>query len=152
MSDSSCNTTQKCRFCYSYKPPGPIINECKPLVCATDSYLSSISSLMPVVNNDTRTTERSLLLQAQTAFLQEVSANAITSTVQYTIANSTMITSTVYGQILEVQRLRYLPYQPYIPPMIPSSVIQLQMNTVNAGVPQSFFTMMDCKGSQSVTT
>jgi len=142
----------KCRFCYSYTPPGPIEPECKPLICATDSYLQQISSLMPVIYNDTRTTERSLLLQQQQVFLQEVSASSIASTVQYTIQNSTIITSTVYGQLLEVQRARYLPYQPVPQMFIPSSVIQLQMNTVNAGVPHSFFTIMDCKGSQSVTT
>jgi hypothetical protein len=147
-----CSTIQKCRFCYSYKPPGIIQTECKPIVCATDTYLSSISSLAPVINNDTQTTERSLLLQLQRSFLQEVNTSSIASTVQYTVANSTIITSTLYGQLVNLVQTRYLPYQRLGPMFIPSSVIQLQMNTVNVGVPESFFTIMDCKGNQFVTT
>ena len=58
----------------------------------------------------------------------------------------------IYAQLLQVRQNRYQPYQPYIPPFIPSSVIELQMRTVNVGVPHSFFTIADCKGSQSVTT
>jgi hypothetical protein len=68
------------------------------------------------------------------------------------IENNSLITSTIYGQLLQVRNDRYLPYRPYIPPIVPSSVMQLQMATVNAGVPMSFFTIADCKGSQFVTT
>jgi hypothetical protein len=91
-------------------------------------------------------------LHQQRLFLQEVNATNVASTVQQTLANSTSITSTLYGQLLQVRRDRYQPYQPYVPPVMPPSVIQLQMNTVNVGVPHSFFTISDCKGSQSVTT
>jgi hypothetical protein len=144
--------TPACRFCYSYKPPGPIDICCDPPVCTTNEYLSSISSLAPVTYNSSRTSEQSLLLAQQRDFLQEVNTANIASTVQTTLQTSTIITSTLYGQLLQVRQDRYQPFQPYVPPMIPSSVIQLQMNTVNAGVPHSFFTIMDCKGSQSVTT
>ena len=143
---------QTCRFCYSYKAPGFVQKECTPPVCATDSYLSSISSLAPVIYNDSQTTQRSLLLQQQKIFLQEVNSSSITSTVQYTISNSTIITSTLYGELLEVRESRYLPYKPYMPMIIPSSVIELQMQTANVGVPHSVFTIMNCKGSQFVTT
>lgn len=148
--NSNCN--QVCRFCYNYKPPGPIIECCVPKVCATDEFLGSISSLMPVVNNSTRASERSLLLQNQQQFLTAVYTNNTNSTIQSTIQNSTMITSTLYGQLLQLQSQRALPYQPYVYPCVPQSVIDFQMATVNAGVPHSFFTIADCKGSQSVTT
>lgn len=152
-----CSTIQNCnpvrsRFCYSYKPPGIITECCTPIVCATNEYLSSISSLSPVIYNDSQTTQQSLLQYREQLFLQEIQTSSITSTVNYTITNSTSITSTLYGELLELGRTRYLPYQRLPVPCPPSSVVQLEMQTVNVGVPMSFFTIMDCKGSQSVTT
>lgn len=151
MNPSTC-LTNKCRFCYNYKPQGFIDPCCPPQLCATNSYLSSISTLPNVMNNNIRTTEQSLLLAKQRKFLLDSNKILLVSTLEYNIQNSTLITSTVYGQLLNLRNQRYEPYQPYIPPMIPSSVIQLQMNTINVGVPMSFFTIADCKGSQSVTT
>ncbi len=150
---NNCSDIKKCRFCYSYKPPG-IGGQlcCEPPVCTTNSTLSSLSSLAPVVNNSSRTSERSLLLSQQQEFLLGVNSTNVASTVAGTYANSAVISSTLYGQLLQVRSDRYLPYQPYMPMVIPPSVIQLQMNTVNVGVPHSFFTIADCKGSQSVTT
>jgi hypothetical protein len=139
----------KCRFCYSYTPSGFIDNCCVPPVCATNEYIGQISSLPMVINNSTRLTERSLLLGSQQQYFAEQSAKAIASTVNYTLQNTTSITSTIYGQLIEVKRERYLPY---VYPVTPPSVIQLQMNNINAGVPHSFFTVADCKGVQSVTT
>jgi hypothetical protein len=153
----SCSTIQNCnpvrsRFCYSYKPPGIIAECCVPIVCATNEYLSSISSLAPVIYNDSQTTQQSLLLYQERTYLQDIQTSSITSTVNYTINNSTMITSTLYGELLELGRTRYLPYQRLPVPCPPPSVVQLEMQTVNAGVPHSFFTILNCKGSQSVTT
>jgi hypothetical protein len=152
-----CSTIQNCnpvrsRFCYSYKPPGVIAECCTPIVCTTNEYLSTISSLGPVIYNDSQTTQQSLLLQVQRTFLQDVQTSSIASTVNYTINNSTSITSTVYGELLELRQTRLLPYQRLPTPCPPPSVIELQMRTVNVGVPESFFTILNCKGSQSVTT
>jgi hypothetical protein len=146
---TDCNN--KCRFCYSYKPPGPIDTCCIPKTC-TNEDLMVISTIQPVVLNNTQTSERSLLLQIQQQTIQDSATMLINSTLQNNIANSTIIASTIYGQLLEIRSDRYLPYRPYIPPVIPSSVMELQMNTVNAGVPMSFFTIANCKGSQFVTT
>lgn len=142
----------KSRFCYNYKPPGLVEPCCTTVPCTTNEFISSISSLTMVTYNSTRTSERSLLLQKQQEFLQGIQTATTASTIQSTVQNSAVITSTLQGQLLQVRDARYLPYAPYIPPIIPSSVVQLQMATVNVGVPQSFFTIMDCKGSQSVTT
>ena len=139
------------RFCYNYKAPGIINNCCQPQVCATNDFLSSVSSLTMVTNNSTRTSERSLLIGQQQQYFQELNATAVASTVQNTLQNSSIIASTIYGQLLQLSTQRYLPYQPYIYPTVPSSVVQLQMATANAGVPHSFFTYMNCKGVQSVT-
>jgi len=145
-----CNS--KCRFCYNYKPQSLVETCCVPPVCATNESIALISSCLPVVNNSNKTSERSLLLQAQQTFLREVAATNIASTIQYTQQNISSINNTLYGQLQLVRKQRYEPYQPYIPPVIPQSVMELQMNTVNAGVPVSFFTIADCKGSQFVTT
>lgn len=102
--------------------------------------------------NDTRTTERSLLLGNQLQSYIKNYSTSTTSTLQYTTLHNAAITSTIYGQLLEVKQARYQPYQPYIPPFIPPSVMELEMKTVNVGVPESFFTMANCKGNQSVTT
>lgn len=144
--------TNKCRFCYSYTPPGPIDNCCEPQVCATNQYLGQISTLPMVVNNSTQLSERSLLLGSQQQYLQEQAYQQISSVVYNTVQNQTAITSTLYGQLLQVGRERQLPYQPYMPPVIPPSVVQLQMNTINVGVPHSFFTCADSKGVQFITT
>jgi hypothetical protein len=146
------NCVAKSRFCYSYKPPGLVEPCCTPMVCATNEHIALIASQPMVVNNSTRTTERSLLLQAQQQFLQGVQSTSNNIVIQNTIQNSSIITSTLYGQLLGIKAQRYEPYRPYVPEFIPSSVIQLQMATANAGVPHSFFTATDCKGVQSVTT
>jgi hypothetical protein len=144
--------TNKCRFCYSYTPPGPIDNCCIPPLCATNEYLGQISTLSKVINNSTRLSEHSLLLGSQQQYFQQQSTQHINKIVQSTISNSNSITSTIYGQLLQVQQQRLLPYQPYMPPVIPQHVIDLQMTTANIGVPHSFFTIADCKGVQSITT
>ena len=142
----------KCRFCYSYTPPGPVENCCVPQVCATNEHIALISSLPIVTNNSHKTTERSLLLASQQQMFQANNISQVSSIVSNTIANNALITSTIQGQLIGIQRDRYLPYRPYIPPVIPQSVIDLQMNTANAGVPHSVFTIANCKGSQFVTT
>lgn len=153
MNFTTINTSlPKSRFCYSYKPPGLVEPCCTPIVCATNEHMALIASQPNVVNNSTRTSERSLLLQTQQQFLQGVQSTNNNIVIQNTLQNSSIITSTLYGQLLGIKAQRYEPYRPYVPEIIPSSVIQLQMATANAGVPQSFFTAADCKGVQSVTT
>jgi hypothetical protein len=144
--------TNKSRFCYSYKPPGNVENCCAPQVCATNEFISSLSSLPTVINNSSRTSERSLLLSQQQQYLQENAYQATSTIIQSTIANSAAITSTLQGQLIQVQQIRALPYQPYIYPNMPQSVKDLQMATMNVGVPHSFITAADCKGVQYVTT
>jgi hypothetical protein len=144
--------TNKSRFCYSYKPPGLVESCCTPTACATNEHIGLISSLQMVTFNSTRTTERSLLLYNQQQYLQATQTAVVSSIIQSTIVNSAVITSTLQGQRLQIAENRYLPYKPYVYPCIPSSVVQLQMATANAGVPMSFFTAADCKGVQSVTT
>lgn len=151
MQDSN-SCINKSRFCYAYTPQGLIENCCKPTLCATNQHIALISSIPMVVNNSTKTTEKTLLLSMQQQFLQCNVASQVSSVVSTTIANSDSIANTLFGQLQEIKRARYEPYQPYIPPVIPQHVMDLQMATANAGVPHSFFTVADCKGVQSVTT
>lgn len=153
ITNSTCNANaNKSRFCYSYTPPGPIENCCKPIICATNEHIQLISSIPMVINNSTKTTERSLLLSAQQQFIQENISLQVSSAVASTISNTTTIENTLFGQLQHIQQERYLPYKPYMPPVIPQHVMELQMNTVNTGVPHSFFTCADSKGVQFVTT
>ena len=90
-----------------------------------------------------------MLLSRQACFLKGVQSTITMSTVQSTIANAAAINSTIYSQLLDIKTQRYTPYQPYIPPFIPSSVMELQQKTANVGNPMPPF--MNCKGSQFVT-
>jgi hypothetical protein len=142
----------KSRFCYNYKAPGFIQPCCKPVVCASSTYLNAIASTPSIVNGETRTTQGSLLAAKQKSVLQDAAQASITSTIQYTQQNAAAISAQIQGQLDQLTVQRYVPYQPYIYPVVPVSVMQLQMATANVGVPMSFFTAMDCKGNQFVTT
>ena len=141
--------TQNCRFCYSYKPPGFIQPCCPPILAADLQTLSSISSTTFKVNNNINNTDQTMLLSRQACFLQGIQRTLTLSTIQSTIANASVINSTIYSQLLGVKAQRYVPYQPYVPPFIPSSVMELRQKTANVGNPMPPF--MNCKGSQFIT-
>ena len=138
-------TTPTCRFCYSYKPPGFIQTICDVSVM----NLSTMCSQSTIVNNNTQTSCSALLLSRQQQFQLQNQSMILNSTLQSTINNADSINQAVYSQLLDIRNQRYVPYQPYIPPVIPSSVIQLQMMTANVG--NTMPNIMKCKGSQSVT-
>jgi len=147
-----CQPCQKSRFSYNYKPPGIIEPCCKPIVCATDALIASLSALPEVVNNSSRTTESSLL-QAIVRKQQQCNLTKTTnSTIQSTIANAAAINENIFNQLINVRDQRYAPYQPYIYPVVPPSVMELQMRTANVGVPHTVNTIANCRGSQFVTT
>jgi hypothetical protein len=72
--------------------------------------------------------------------------------VQCTIQQSTILSNQIYSQLIQAGAQRYLPYQPYIFPVVPSSVTQLQMATANVGVPMTPITCQSGKGNQTVTS
>ncbi len=139
----------KNRFCYNYKAPGFIQPCCKPVVAATNAYLSSISCGSGMISGQTQS---ALLQLKQEACIGSQWSTLMSSTIQSTIQNSNAISAQVYAQLLDVNKRRYEPYQPYIYPVIPSSVIQLQMATANVGVPMSVITCLSGKGNQYITT
>ena len=141
--------TPTCRFCYSYKPQGFIQPCCPPIVSADLQTLSSISCTPFKVNNNINNSDQAMLLTKQACFLKGIQSTITLSTIQSTIANATAINSNIYLQLLSVKEQRYAPYQPYIPPFIPSSVMELRQNTANVGNPMPPF--MNCKGSQFIT-
>jgi hypothetical protein len=95
--------------------------------------------------------DQSLLSICKNNTIQQFKEQQFQSTLQYTLQNSNAITMDLQNQTNSVKQQRYSPYQPYYPPVMPLSVIELKAKTANVGVPMSFFTMKDCKGSQSVT-
>ena len=147
-----CPTPIKCRFCYSYKPPGLVEPTCIPVVCASNQFLSTISLLPEVTNNSTRTIESSLLQAMVKKQQQCIEQQTVNSTIQSTIANAAAINENVFSELINLKNQRYVPYQPYIYPVVPPSVMELQMRTANVGVGVSPDTIMNCKGSQFVTT
>jgi hypothetical protein len=144
--------TPACRFCYSYKPPGLVEPCCSPVVCATNETLAVRASLQPVVNNNSQTTERSLLLYGQQQTLVESYQTNVSQIRTYTQQNQATINQQLAAQLIQLGKDRYQPYQPYMPPVIPPSVMELNMRTVNVGVPVPVMTIARCKGSQFVTT
>ena len=139
------------RFCYNYKPSGFIQPCCPPVVAATNSYLSSISCLTLITNGQTQTTQSALLAYRQKCFLQNQTSTMQCNTIQSTVQNTTSISDIIYAQLVQLGKDRYTPYQPYIYPVVPLSVIQLQMATANVGVPKTPITCLTGKGNQTVT-
>jgi len=103
------------------------------------------------IYNSAQTTQRSFLLASQQQQFALNSSTLITSTLQTTLSNADTITAQLQGQLQQVRNQRYVPYQPYVPTVLPSSVLELQRKTANAGVPMSVFTIANCRGSQFVT-
>jgi len=143
--DRNRMATPTCRFCYSYKPPGFI----QPVCNISVMDLSTICSQSTITNNNTQTNCSALLLAKQQQFQLQNQSTILSSTIQSTINNAASINSTVYGQLLDLKNQRYAPYQPYIPEVMPESVLQLQRMTANVG--NTMPNIMKCKGSQSVT-
>ena len=140
----------KNRFCYSYKPKGFIQPCCPPIVSATNQFVSSIACTNATIYGESRTNQGAFLLTKQQDIIQTAQSTIIGNTVQNTITNASKIAAQIQSQLIQIGQQQYIPYQPYIPPVMPSSVIQLQMATVNVGVPMSFLTMSNCKANQSV--
>jgi hypothetical protein len=144
--------TPACRFCYNYKPPGPIDTCCAPTICTTSTEIAIRASIPDVVNNSTQTSQQSLLLAKQRQYLQDVQAKKIAQLVLATQANQQKINKQIEGELAQLKAERYQPYQPYIYPTVPRSVMELQMATANVGNPMPPATIASCKGSQFVTT
>lgn len=143
----------KSRFCYSYKPPSAVEVCCPTPNNKTADQLSTIRTIPSIINNSTQTSDRTLLLQQQKQFTLQSLQMVTQSTILYTLQNQDYITSTLNTQLITLQKDRYVPFQPYIYPVIPLSVTQLQMATANVGVPMPDLTgCAKAKGSQFTTT
>jgi hypothetical protein len=105
-----------------------------------------------VVNNNSRTTERSLLLYGQQEVLIKSYQTNVAQISTYTQQNLSTINRQLAAQLIQLGNDRYQPYQPYIPPVVPPSVMELDMQTRNVGVPVPVMTIARCKGNQFVTT
>lgn len=143
--------TPACRFCYSYTPPGPIDTCCPLPPCTTDAELAVRASIPSVVNNSTQTSQQSLLLAQQRQYLQDVQAKKVAELVLASQANQQAINRQIQGELAQLTAERYQPYQPYIYPCVPQSVIDLEMATANVGNRMPA-TLIRCKGNQFVTT
>jgi len=139
----------KNRFCYNYKAPGFVQPYCKPVVAATNAYLSSMSCASGVISGQTQSV---LLQMKEQACIQAQQSTIHTCTLNSTIQNSTDISAQLYAQLVEIGKQRYIPYKPFIPPFIPLSVMELEMATANVGVPMTVITCLSGKGNQIITS
>lgn len=137
------------RFCYNYKPQGFINPVCKPVIAATNEYMSSIANTPAIVNGTTQTSQGTRIAATQQATLQENVMATRDIVISNTQINIDAIEQSIYAQLATIGQQRYIPYKPYIPPVIPLSVMELEMATRNVGAPMS--NIMRCKGNQSFT-
>jgi len=149
MLPSSTLITPSCRFCFAYTPPGTVTT-CCPSVYGTTLF-STLTTSNTIINNNTNVTPSALLLAQQSQQYKMNQSTIQVSTLNGIMTNQGSIMNQLYGQLRQVSTQRYVPYQPYVYPVVPSSVLELKMRTANAGVSQSFFSYMDCRGNQSVT-
>lgn len=97
-------------------------------------------------------TQGTFLLTSQQQQRNEIQRSLLNTAVQNTLTNQTTIRNDLISQLENIKNQRYAPYQPYIPPVIPASVIQLQMETANVGIPMVPMNISNCRGNQFVTT
>ncbi len=142
MSTFNCTTCKSGEHLYK---PQIFISNCCPTLCNNDLELISSTAFIP-----TGLSSQTLLKTSQQS-LFECNANTIAaSTYQNNIQNQSLITSTLNGQLLTYAQARNSKYIRKNPEVIPQSIIDLQMQTANVGVPHSVFTMKDCKGNQFI--
>ena len=142
MSTFNCTTCKSGEHLYK---PQIFISNCCPTLCNTNIDLISSTAFVP-----TGLTSQTLLQSQQQTLFESNTSTLIASSYQNNIQNQTLIASTLNGQLLTYVQARNSKYIRRNPEMIPQSVIDLQMQTANVGVPHSVFTMRDCKGNQFI--
>ena len=122
--------TYNCKSCYNYTPY--IFNPtcCSQQSCNVD-LISSTASFPHGLSSQT-------LLNTQMQTYLECNASTISgSSYQDNIQNQAIISSTIYSEFLTYGQNRFNKYIRWQPPIIPQSVIDLQMQTANVGVPRT---------------
>lgn len=142
------------RFCYSYtRRPAASDSFC----CAslpqptTASSLSTLSTLSCVVNNSTGTNSQALLYSNGYTQRQIEYQRAVEHKLSTIMGSTSQINNQLERQLATEVETRYQPYRPFLPEVIPSSVIELDMRTRNVGVPVPTMTIANCKGVQFIT-
>jgi len=101
--------------------------------------------------NNVQPTNQSYLAYQTKQHVQQSRDVARQQVILSTLANAASIQQTIGTQLAQLNVQRYEPYQPYVYPVVPLSVQQLQMATANVGNPMPPITVMDCKANFSVT-
>jgi len=125
---------------------------CNPRTPCTASTLSSCASLSTVTFLQTRSSEQSSLLGRVEQYQRDQQQQRVLQTLSTLTANATQVNDAFQRQWVDQVQLRYQPYQPYQPPIVPVSVMELEMRTRNVGVPIPTMAIANCKGSQFVTS
>ncbi len=127
---------RNCKECFSYVPytdynlPGC----CKNNSCNYE-ILSSITNTNPTLVKGAsfqtylQSTENNFFTTNQTVNTEIVST--------YNTNNQQQISSLLVGQLITFGKNRFSPYQRLPPPFIPPSVLQMQRESINVGVPHA---------------
>ncbi len=128
--------TRNCKECFSYIGPqsGLQNNKCCNKYICNYEVASTLSSSNP--NISCGASFQSLLNQTTSNYYENnYNTNTqIISTINSN--NSENISLQLQSQLLNYGKQRYLPYQPIKNEIIPPSVLQLQRETINTGVPK----------------
>lgn len=142
MSTFNCNTCKSGEHLYK---PQIFISNCCPTLINNNLELISTTAFIPK-----GLTSNSLLQTQIQTFLEDNNNAQVSSSYQNNITNQTSITNALNSELLTYAQNRNNKYIRKNPEIIPQSVIDLQMQTANTGVPHSIFSMKDCKGNQFI--
>ena len=125
--------TRQCKECFNYVRPG-LISTCCAISGCTYETKSSISAENP--NRTCGASFQTLLNQTVATYGKCNSVNNTVVTSTFNSANSATISAQLQSQLINYGVQRNNQFQPVRNVFIPPSVLQLQRETINAGVPK----------------
>ncbi len=126
MNMNICNIT-KCKSCFSYKKPGTDFSCCNKNSCNGQQYKLNFCGA----------TERTHIIKIEEEVLK-CSSNVVRNVVlTENIQNQGIISQKLEGELLTYGANRFNKYYRQQPMIIPESVLRLQRETANVGVPKT---------------
>ena len=135
--------TPECNQCFSYKPHTDSGQKCCRTIECNYELRSTIANTKP---NMICGASFQTLLNTEIDNLNRCNSAQNTSNVStINSLNQSAISSQLTSQLLNYGKTRYLPYQRLPTPFIPESVLKMQRESVNVGVPRTI--AQPCSGT-----
>ncbi len=122
----------QCNFCFSFKRPGMDSNCCARYTCSTNNNIQCGAS------------EKTLLQQKQQQYMACNTEKNIAASLDNNITNNMNISNQLTNALLTYGNNRFNKYYRPPPMIIPESVLKLQRETANVGVPRTI--VQPCSG------